>query len=47
MIVCPYNPAVLMDDIHEAFYCEACPECRLLSGLFPVYDVYESEDEEK
>lgn len=35
MIVCPYNPSVVMDDIGEAFYCVGCPDCRLLTSLYP------------
>lgn len=33
MIVCPYNPYVLLDDIYETFYCVVCPNCRLLTSL--------------
>ena len=35
MIVCPYNPSVLMTDIGDAFYCSGCSDCRLLTSLYP------------
>lgn len=51
MIVCPFNPEVLLNHVEEAFYCTECLECRLLSGLFPMsfgfFSVVESEVEEE
>ena len=47
MIVCPYNPSVLLDDIHEAFYCVDCPDCRLLTSLYPDPEFTSEEDEEE
>ena len=49
MIVCPYHSEVVFDYIAEALYCVECPYCRLLTSLYPDFDLrfLESEDEEK
>ena len=49
MIVCPYHPEVVIDDVAEAFYCVECLDCRLLTSLYPSVDFrfFESEDEDK
>lgn len=48
MIVCPYHPEVVVDDIAEAFYCVECPDCRLLTSLYPgaEFRFLESEEDE-
>ena len=48
MIVCPYNPLVLMTDIGDAFYCSGCPDCRLLTSLYPDTEfIFTKEDVEE
>ncbi len=48
MIVCPFNPYVVMYDIGEAFCCNGCPDCRLLTALYPDTEfVFTKEEIEK
>lgn len=48
MIVCPFNPYVVMNDIGEAFCCNGCPDCRLLTSLYPDTEfVFTKEEIEK
>lgn len=48
MIVCPYNPSVLMTDTGDAFYCSGCPDCRLLTSLYPDTEfIFTKEENDK
>lgn len=35
MIICPFHPSVVMYDIGDAFRCQICPDCPLLTSLYP------------